>query len=124
MENIKKYDEVLVGNDAIMYGSPRSLALDVSAGLLDPLQPLLRHCLIAGVTLLKKTIILDSASYRGNSGGPAVEIEQDGFLQKLRIVGVVSEFVPLLEGSDDFVLRFNSGYSIIEPMDGIIDLAT
>jgi hypothetical protein len=123
MDTIKRYVDVLVGNDAIMYGYPRSLALDLSAGQLDPLQPLLRRGLIAGVNDQRKTIILDSPAYRGNSGGPVVELEQDNFMIKLRIIGVVSEFVPLPEGSEDFFLQFNSGYSIIEPMDAILDLA-
>lgn len=42
---------------------------------------------------------------------------------KLRVIGVVSQFVPLREGSEDFFLQSNSGYSIIEPMDAILDLA-
>jgi hypothetical protein len=123
MDTIKRYADVLVGNDAIMYGYPRSLALDVSSGQLDPLEPLLRRGLIAGFNDQRKTIILDSPSYRGNSGGPVVELEQDNFMTKLRIIGVVSEFVPLREGSEDFFLQFNSGYSVVEPMDAILDLA-
>jgi hypothetical protein len=123
MDTIKRYADVLVGNDAIMYGYPRSLALDVSAGQLDPLQPLLRRGLIAGVNDQRKTIILDSPAYRGNSGGPVVELEQVNFMIQLKIIELVSEFVPLREGSEDFFLQFNSGYSIIEPMDAILDLA-
>jgi hypothetical protein len=119
----KRYADVLVGNDAVMFGYPRSLALDVSAGQLDPLQPLLRRGLIAGINAQRKTIILDSPAYRGNSGGPVIELEQDNFMIKLRVIGVVSEFVPLREGSEDFFLQFNSRYSIIEPMDAILDLA-
>jgi hypothetical protein len=106
-----------------MYGYPRSLSLDLSLKQLDPLQPLLRRGLIAGINDQRKTIILDSPAYRGNSGGPVVELEQDNFMTKLRIIGVVSELVPLREGSEDFFLQFNSGYSIVEPMDAILDPA-
>jgi hypothetical protein len=109
MDTIKRYADVLVGNDAIMYGYPRSLALDLSAGQLDPLQPLLRRGLIAGVNDQRKTIILDSPAYRGNSGGPVVELEQDNLMTKLKIVGLVSEFVPLREGSEDFFYSSTRG---------------
>jgi Trypsin-like peptidase domain len=119
MDTIKRYADVLVGNDAIMYGYPLSLAV----GQLDPLQPLLRRGLIAGVNQQNRTVIVDCPSYRGNSGGPVVELEQDNLMIKLRIIGVVSQFVPLREASEDFTLQFNSGYSIIQPMDAIIDLA-
>jgi len=39
------------------------------------------------------------------------------------VIGVVVEFVPLAEGSQDFFVRFNSGYSVVEPMDGVLELA-
>ena len=44
-------------------------------------------------------------------------------MTRLKVIGVMSEFVPLREGSEDFFLQFNSGYSIVEPMDAILDLA-
>jgi len=68
--------DVLVSNDTIVYGYPRSLALDVSTAQLDPLQPLLRRGLIAGVNDKNKTIILDSASYRGNSGAQLLKLNK------------------------------------------------
>jgi hypothetical protein len=82
MDTIKRYADVLVGNDAIMYGYPLSLA-----GPLDPLQPLLRRGLIAGVNQQNRTVIVDSPSYR-NSRGPVVELEQDNLMIRLRIIGL------------------------------------
>jgi hypothetical protein len=118
-ENVKTYDQVLVGNDVIMYGYPRSLTVPTSDQQLDqqldPLRPLLRRGLIAGLNEKKRTIILDCPVYRGNSGGPAVEIEPEGLGEKLLVIGVVTEFVPLVEGSEDFLVRFNGTYPVDIP---------
>jgi Trypsin-like peptidase domain len=119
-EAVRTYEQVLVGNDAIVYGYPRSLG-----GLspdkqfdLDPARPLLRKGLVAGLNDAKRTIILDCPAYPGNSGGPAVEIEPEGFQRKYLIIGVVVEFVPWV--AENFA--FNSGYSVVEPMDGVLEL--
>lgn len=55
-EAVRTYDQVLVGNDAIVYGYPRSLGA-VSADKqfdLDPLRPLLRKGLVAGLNDARK----------------------------------------------------------------------
>jgi hypothetical protein len=123
-EAVRTYDQVLVGNDVIVYGYPRSLG-----GLsndkqfdLDPLRPLLRKGLIAGLNGIKRTIILDCPSYRGNSGGPAVEIEPTGLQRKFLVIGVITEFVPLMEVAPDLNFALNSGYSVVEPMDAVLEL--
>jgi len=121
-EGMKTYDQVLVGNEVIVYGYPRSLIASNSEQQLDPLRPLLRRGLIAGFNESTRRIILDCPVYRGNSGGPAVEVEPEGFGLKLAIIGVVVEFIPLKEGSEDFFLQFNSGYSVVEPMDFVLEL--
>jgi len=118
--NTKAYKDVLVGNDALMYGYPNSLASNMFGAQLDPLQPLLRRGLIAGVNEQRRTIIVDAPAYRGNSGGPVMEIEQEGFDLHFKAIGVVSEFVPLVEGGEDIGIRFNSGYSVVTPLDGIL----
>lgn len=123
-EAVRTYDQVLVGNDVIAYGYPRSLG-SISADKqfdLDPLRPLLRKGLVAGLNEAKRTIILDCPAYRGNSGGPAVEVELDGFQRKFLIIGVITEFVPLVERASDFTFAFNSGYSVVEPMDAVLEL--
>jgi hypothetical protein len=120
LENVKKYDQVLVGNDVIIYGYPRSL---VDERQLDPLRPLLRRGLIAGLNQSRRTIVIDCPSYRGNSGGPAVEIEPVNLgATSLKVIGVVVEYVALTEGTEDFGIKFNSGYSIVEPMDYVLEI--
>jgi hypothetical protein len=130
--NTKAYKDVLIGNDALMYGYPSSLTSNMFGGQLDPLEPLLRRGLIAGINEQKKTIIVDAPAYRGNSGGPVFEIEQENFntffkvigvVSEFKVIGVVSEFVPLAEGGEDIGIKFNSGYSVIAPLDGILELA-
>jgi hypothetical protein len=119
------FDQVLSGNDVMLFGYPSSLALQALQQL-DPTRPLLRKGIIAGVNPEKKSIILDCPVYFGNSGGPVLEMDRDGFQIQLRIIGVVNQFVPFIQqaGSQTFEMQFasNSGYSIITPMDFVLEL--
>ena len=47
MEAVKKYDDVMIGNDVILLGYPTSLALKAMAQI-DPVRPLLRKGIVAG----------------------------------------------------------------------------
>jgi hypothetical protein len=38
------------------------------------------------------------------------------------VVGVLVQFIPLVESTPDFELRLNSGYSVAEPMDYVLEL--
>jgi hypothetical protein len=124
-DTIKMFDQVLSGNDVMLFGYPSSLALQALQQL-DPTRPLLRKGIIAGVNPEKKSIILDCPVYFGNSGGPVLEMDRDGFQIQLRIIGVVNQFVPFIQqaGSQTFEMQFasNSGYSIITPMDFVLEL--
>ena len=57
---VKRLDEVLVGNCAILFGYPVSLALTKT-------HPLLRKTFIAGIDQQKRSIILDGPVYRGTA---------------------------------------------------------
>jgi hypothetical protein len=121
LEGVKTFDQVLVGNDAIIYGYPVSLGLPTNPQF-DSLRPLLRKALIAGKDAQKRSIIVDGPVYKGNSGGAVFELEPDGLQYHLWLVGILTEFVPLVEGTDDFAIRFNSGYSVAKPMDFVLEL--
>jgi hypothetical protein len=121
LSNVLTFDKVLVGNDVILYGYPVSLGIRENPQF-DSTRPLLRKGLVAGQDFLKKSIILDCPSYRGNSGGPVFQIEPDGFTFKYELIGVVTEFIPLSERSDDFIFSLNSGYSVAKPMDFVLEL--
>jgi hypothetical protein len=106
MAAIKGFDQVAVGNDAILYGYPISLGIPNNPQF-DPLRPLLRKALVAGRDPRKRSIILDGPAYRGNSGGPVFEIDPDGDGYKL--IGIVID-------------RLNPGYSVVKPMDFVIEM--
>jgi S1-C subfamily serine protease len=123
MESIRKFDDVLVGNDAILYGYPASLGLPKNPQF-DALRPLLRKALIAGQDPQRRFLIIDGPVYKGNSGGPVVEIDVDYPLTHYYVVGVLTQFIPLTEQTPDQLVTIilNSGYSIAEPMDYVLEL--
>jgi hypothetical protein len=102
---VKMYEQVAVGNDVILYGYPGSPGIPNNPQL-DPSRPLLRKGLIAGRDPQKRSIVVDGGD-RGNDGCPAFEIDPEGYGYSL--IGVVID-------------RLDSGYSIVKPMDFILDL--
>lgn len=118
---VRKFDQVLVGNDAILYGYPASLGLPDSPQF-DPLRPLLRRAFIAGKDPQRQSIIVDGPVYRGNSGGPVFQIEQDPAQTAFYLIGIMVEFIPLTEKAADFTMLLNSGYSVAEPIDFALEL--
>jgi len=121
MDTVQTFDQVLVGNEAILYGYPKSLGIPDNPQF-DPLRPLLRKGLIAGADLKRHSLVIDGPVYRGNSGGPVFEIDQDFPQTHYYLVGISTEFVPLIEATTDFSVTFNSGYSVAEPMDFVLEL--
>lgn len=118
-KNAKLLSQVSLAADVLLFGYPTSLAGDN----FDRSTPLLRTGIVAGVT---KTghIIIDCPSYFGNSGGLVVEVGDEG----ISAIGVVSKMVPLKEQIRSSLwkevgVRYeNSGYTIIEPMDRVLEL--
>jgi hypothetical protein len=90
------------------------------------MRPLLRKGIVAGLNPAKKSIVVDCPSYPGNSGGPVLQIERQLTTSKFEIIGVVIEYVPFVEAVE--VARTpgaalaNSGYSIVAPMDFVLEL--
>lgn len=124
LENIRTFDQVLVGNDLILYGYPSSLGISEQLKT-GSFRPLLRKGIVAGKDLKTKTIILDCFSYPGNSGGPIIQITQENvFEKKFDVIGVITKFVPFDDQGQrsTFAIRTNSGYSIAAPMDAVLSL--
>ena len=127
MDAIKKYDDVLVANEVLLFGYPTSLGIRESLQL-DPLRPLLRRGIVAGLNPNAKSIIIDCPSYPGNSGGPVVEADRSTFGAKFNAIGVVSQFVPFEEKSVNYPITYqnvnirNSGYTVVTPMDFVLEL--
>jgi hypothetical protein len=118
---VRKFDQVLVGNDAILYGYPASLGLPDTEQF-DPLRPLLRRAFVAGKDPAKRSLIIDGPVYRGNSGGPLFEIDPEPPDVYFHLIGIMVEFIPLTEKAADFTMLLNSGYSIAEPIDFVLEL--
>lgn len=125
----RKFDDVLISNDVFILGYPSSLSsLEMKQINYD--LPLVRKGIIAGKNFDNKTLVLDCPVYGGNSGGLALEIDLDvpGEVN-VHLVGVVVQFVPFVEQwqNTKFPALFNtnyqnSGYSIVLPVDFIIEL--
>ncbi len=93
-ENCKRFDSVLVGNDAIIFDYPVTLGI-LNTAQIDFSKPLLRKGIIAGLNALQRTIIIDCPAYGGNSGGPVIQIEEKEITQReFKVIGVVVQFVP------------------------------
>jgi hypothetical protein len=127
LQFLKKYDEVLVANEVIVFGYPTSLGLK-EIPQLDPLRPLLRRGIVAGQNPATKSLVIDCPAYPGNSGGPVVEIVREAFSTHFRVIGVVREFVPFEEKWINWPHGYanrnitNSGYAIATPMDFVLEL--
>ena len=125
LENVKKFDQTLVGNDIFVFGYPSSLGLRNSPQI-DYERPLLRKGIIAGKNSIARSLIIDCAVYPGNSGGPVVEIDREGFKTHFTIIGVVVEYIPFAQvtGNNTIALQVlpNSGYSVVLPMDDVLEL--
>jgi len=125
--NFRRYADALVSNEVFVFGYPVSVG---QADQIDHSRPLLRKGIIAGKNDAKSTIILDCPMYQGNSGGLVVEIDSGNlFNRQIYGLGVVSQFVPFVEKFQS--LSFpdlinttleNSGYSIVTPMDRVLEL--
>ena len=125
-DTVKQYDDVLVGNEIIVFGYPNSIGLQ-QIPQIDPLRPLLRKGIVAGKNPSLRTIIIDVPSFPGNSGGPVVQIIDHGFQKKFEVIGIVSQFVPFDNSRFNLNLGekitiLNSEYSVLSPMDAVLEL--
>jgi len=125
LDTVKPFDQVLTGNDVMVFGYPTSLGLQ-QLPQIDIHRPLLRKGIVAGTNPEKRSIILDCPSYFGNSGGPVLELDRETFKTNLKIIGVISQYVPFVDtgASKTFIMQVasNSGYSIATPMDFVLEL--
>lgn len=129
LDAVEKLDQVLTPNDIYVLGYPASIGLQ-QAPQIDYNAPLLRKGIIAGTNGANKTIVLDCLTFHGNSGAPVLEVIHQGSQSRFRVIGVVSQYVPVSETwfnttqMDGNVQLYNSGYSIAEPMDAVLELVS
>jgi S1-C subfamily serine protease len=122
LKDVLKLSNVLIGNEVILFGYPTSLGL-AERPQLDPYRPLLRRGMVAGINPSLKSIILDCPVYYGNSGGPVIEVDRyNVFQEHFSLLGVIVEFVPFVDQGKNFLSLSNSGYSVVVPMDFVLEL--
>lgn len=120
LSGLANFDNVLIANDVVIFGYPVSIGL-ADLPQLDYSRPLLRKGIVAGLNYSKHSIIIDCPSYPGNSGGPVIQLENDGIQRKYSVIGIVVEFIPFVATWTNNTIT-NSGYSVVEPIDSVLEL--
>lgn len=125
---IRKFDAVFVAQDVYTFGYPTSVGSQMHQQL-NPQRPLARKGIVADVDHVKKHIVLDIPVYFGNSGGPAIVVDEIAPMQwKYSVIGIVTQFVPFEDvwTSQKYKIPHitwsNSGYSIVEPIESALEL--
>jgi hypothetical protein len=122
-----RFDDTVVGTDILIFGFPSSIGI-AQMPQIDFDLPLLRKGIVAGKNLNRRVYVLDCPSYQGNSGGPVIGKEINGNITRFPVLGVVTEMVPYSESWQNSRLGYvnqnisNSGYSIAEPMDTVLEM--
>lgn len=122
IEDINIFESISIGANIFLIGFPSSLTVD---DFYDVDRPLLRTGIIAGKNMSKNTFVVDSVAYYGVSGGPIVQVDNE---RNIKIVGIVSRFVPFItewrnkhESSISRQDIFNSGYAVCLPLNRVIE---
>jgi hypothetical protein len=119
--------EVIISNDIYISGYPTSLGIELSPQF-DLNKPLLRKGIVASINTKAQTIILDCPVYFGNSGGPVVQVTYENEKKRVKLIGVVSQFIPYVQkwrnDRDQLthIEHLNSGYSVAVSMDCVLEL--
>lgn len=120
--DVFRFAQVFVPNPVVVFGYPLSIGISNNVQI-DFGRPLLRSGIVAGFNQSRNTIIIDAAVNGGNSGGPVVMRSPSG---SLHVIGVVIEYVPILEDSVPPAtqkVQANSGYGVLAAMDAVLDLS-
>jgi S1-C subfamily serine protease len=134
-EYLTHYSDVDISSQIFMLGYP-SIGV-TGAAQIDRARPLVRGGIVAGLNATLKTIIIDAPVNHGNSGGPVMQLSRTN---RLRIIGIATQFVPVPEdvlplasanapdsqtsSSTTLLALGNSGYGVVASADAIIDLIT
>ena len=126
-DSCKAFNDVPAGTDSYIMGYPVSL-LSGHSGEIDFSAPLIRKGVISQKNQNTKKLIIDSAVFGGNSGGPVLIVENPNLTETdFHIVGIVTQYVPditpvnLSLGVTNSALA-NSGYGVAEPIDYALEL--
>ena len=130
---LTRYADVDVSSQIFMFGYPSVGVAGFSQ--IDRARPLVRGGIVAGLNAALKTIIIDAPVNHGNSGGPVVQLSRTN---RLRIIGIATQFVPVPEdvlpskpedaappcpsAARTLLALGNSGYGVVASADAIIEL--
>jgi S1-C subfamily serine protease len=130
---LTRYADVDVSSQIFMFGYPSVGFAGYSQ--IDHARPLVRGGIVAGLNAALKTIIIDAPVNHGNSGGPVVQLSRTN---KLRIIGIATQYVPVPEdvlplkppdvpdptasSTRTMLALGTSGYGVVASADSIIEL--
>ena len=123
----KKFSEVFISNEILVYGYPFSIGLKYIPQL-DYNRPLLRKGIVAGVSPKTSSIIIDVGIYGGNIGGPVIEVNRNDINSNLKLIGLISRTIPYAQeplnrqGGSSNIGFSNSGYAVAVPVDIILEV--
>ena len=126
-ECFKLFNDIPEGSDSYIMGYPLEL-ISGRSGEVDYTSPLIRRGIISQKNRITYKLIIDSAVFGGNSGGPVLIAEQSNITTTaFHIVGIVTQYVPDVTtvntslGVTNAAL-VNSGYCVAEPIDYVLEL--
>ena len=123
----KSFNDVSEGSDSYVMGYPVSL-ISSRTGEIDFSAPLIRRGIISQKNQITKKLIIDSAVFGGNSGGPVLTEENPSLTEtKFQLVGIITQYVPIITTVDlslgvTNTALVNSGYGVAEPIDYALEL--
>jgi hypothetical protein len=129
----KTFEDVSPGSDSYVLGYPVNLIEALSNGQqseIDFSSPLIRKGVISQKNNFTRKLIIDSAVYGGNSGGPVLIVEHPSLgAVRFSIVGIIIQYVPAeasvelrTSTSPTASIIVNSGYGVAEPIDYALEL--
>jgi hypothetical protein len=123
------FDSVIVTAPVYVAGYPVALTTNPIRRL-DVNVPLVRTGVVAGKDYNQGILVVDVPAYGGVSGSPVMAIVADDDRNRVKLYGVITEFVPFIQVWENTTLDglrqvevANSGLSIVEPADALVKLA-
>ena len=116
-------NDLYLGEDVFVVGFPGSIGLK-KIPQFDYDKPLLKRGAIASTSDKYDNFIIDCSVFHGNSGGPVFLERKDFNNYKLRLIGIASQYIPLLNetlSKKDITVQ-NSGYAVIVPIEYALKL--
>ena len=120
-----RFAEVPNGTDSYILGFPVELLNERFSLEVDFNYPLVRKGIISQKNQHTGKLIIDSAVYGGNSGGPVLVFSPDD--RHFKVAGLVTQFIPVMTRTNNYVgatnsIMVNSGYGVAEPIDYALEL--